>query len=151
MVIFGFSKKRFEYLFIILSGLPRIDAFPIEELSFKARDPISGELKEFSIKQETNISCPIGLNQAQQYGNGLGLSPLRDFFYNHTKQLHKPCYEDWNVIPTAGNTDSLYKMLSLFLSRVSLFSWLAGVIQLRSRPSQPLDSIFSQLILMKKA
>ncbi|KAJ9083663.1 hypothetical protein DSO57_1032538 [Entomophthora muscae] len=100
----------------LASGLPRIDAFPIEELSFKARDPISGELKEFNISKEPDSSCPIGLNQAQQYGNGLGITPLRDFFRHHTKQLHKPCYEDWDVIPTAGNTDSLYKMLSLFLS-----------------------------------
>ncbi|KAJ9071810.1 Aromatic/aminoadipate aminotransferase 1 [Entomophthora muscae] len=94
----------------LASGLPRIDAFPIEELSFKARDPISGELKEFIISKETDSSCPIGLNQAQQYGNGLGLSPLREFSCIHTKQLHKPCYQDWDVIPTTGNTDSLYKI-----------------------------------------
>ncbi|KAI0244836.1 U3 snoRNP protein [Massospora cicadina] len=87
----------------------------LEEISFKAKDPISGELKEYKVSQEAGPDCPIGLNQAQQYGNGLGLAPLRDFFRQHTQQLHKPCYQDWDVIPTAGNTDSLYKMLSLFL------------------------------------
>ncbi|KAJ9090348.1 Aromatic/aminoadipate aminotransferase 1 [Entomophthora muscae] len=145
-------NRLYTDLFLNVSlGLPRIDAFPIEELSFKARDPISGELKEFIISKETDSSCPIGLNQAQQYGNGLGLSPLREFVCIHTKQLHKPCYQDWDVIPTTGNTDSLYKISFHYSFRLAiLFLLLVGAIQQLLKLFLTLVFSCFQLILMTK-
>ncbi|KAI9296620.1 PLP-dependent transferase [Neoconidiobolus thromboides FSU 785] len=99
----------------LASGLPRVDSFPIEEISIKVRDPVDNVLKEYVINKEEEES--IGLNQAQQYGNGKGNLKLMKYFYEHTNLIHQPKYKNWNVIPSAGNTDALYKMLILFFKR----------------------------------
>lgn len=99
----------------LASGLPRSDGFPISEVSIKVRDPVTFELVEHRIGRTSSEETVIGLDTAQQYGNGLGLPSLRSFFNTHVQALHKPKYSNWDVVCTSGNTDSLHKTLSMFL------------------------------------
>lgn len=99
----------------LASGLPRADGFPISELSIKVKDPVTFELVEHKIGRSSDEDTVVGLDSAQQYGNGLGLPSLRSFFYDHVQALHKPKYSNWDVICTSGNTDSLHKVFSMFL------------------------------------
>ncbi|KAJ2725020.1 hypothetical protein GGI07_001589 [Coemansia sp. Benny D115] len=102
------------------AGLPHPSTFPIATLTASIAQPGASVLDETKDKQLVSIharhasSAVEGLEKFLQYGNGRGMSSYAAFVRQHTQQVHKPLYEDWDVILSAGNTDAFVKALMLF-------------------------------------
>ncbi|OLY80134.1 Aromatic amino acid aminotransferase [Smittium mucronatum] len=54
------------------------------------------------------------LDRLLQYGGGLGIKSMMDFFTQHMEQIHSPKYEGWSIVPSVGSTDALGKAIDLF-------------------------------------
>ncbi|PVU94155.1 hypothetical protein BB561_002775 [Smittium simulii] len=105
-------------------GLPNPDLFPFSEFSTQVVKPASSfendnvELLNVSFSRNTKINSQLEpLKGFMQYGGGLGVTSLVNFFYNHMKQIHQPKYDNWSVILSAGSTDALNKVTELFMEQ----------------------------------
>ncbi|KAG0237922.1 hypothetical protein BGW42_008022 [Actinomortierella wolfii] len=108
-------------------GLPHPSTFPFTELASVIKSVPTGSvpIKESKEDKTETISVPLAptrgkaesLAASLQYGNGLGMPSLRNFCKTHIESMHKPQYQDWEVIMTCGNTDAFTKALALLLNR----------------------------------
>ncbi|KAI1293421.1 hypothetical protein EDD11_008370 [Mortierella claussenii] len=57
------------------------------------------------------------LSASLQYGLGTGIKSLREFCKEHVNQMHRPQYQDWEVVLSAGNTDAFAKALNMLCNR----------------------------------
>lgn len=57
----------------------------------------------------------MDLAHAQQYSRPMGFQPLRQAFRDLTVLLHQPKYDDFEQIPTGGNTDATTKIFKALL------------------------------------
>ncbi|OWB71645.1 hypothetical protein B5S31_g1336 [[Candida] boidinii] len=118
-------------------GLPRPEYFPWNELSAssplppfangitshctssKGKDP-KDSIATIIYKNQFstgNAAADIELSRALQYGESAGFTELVEFIREHTKILHHVPHGDWNVILTAGNTQSIDSTIRTFCDR----------------------------------
>ncbi|KAG0366314.1 hypothetical protein BGZ54_005544 [Gamsiella multidivaricata] len=113
-------------------GLPHPSTFPFYSLSaeVKSMDPT---LNAESATNNTKAASALGdlvtvphgpqpgkienLSASLQYGIGTGIKSLREFCKEHVNQMHRPQYQDWDVILSAGNTDAFAKTIAMLCSR----------------------------------
>ncbi|KAF9436188.1 hypothetical protein BGZ76_004604 [Entomortierella beljakovae] len=112
-------------------GLPHPSNFPFYSLSadIKSMSPtsqVNGDKdgKSESVSDDV-VAVPHGpqpgkaenLSAALQYGLGTGIKSLREFCKEHVNQMHRPQYQDWDVVLSAGNTDAFAKAISMLCNR----------------------------------
>ncbi|KAF9399711.1 hypothetical protein BGX21_005745 [Mortierella sp. AD011] len=115
-------------------GLPHPSNFPFYSLSsdIASMKPVGQNVKNVAVVNEKatsvlseNVVVPHGpqpgkvenLSSALQYGIGTGMASLRGFCKEHVSQMHRPKYQDWDVILSAGNTDGFAKAVSMLCNR----------------------------------
>lgn len=59
----------------------------------------------------------MDLARALQYSQGTGQIELLTFAKEHTEMIHHPPYKDWDVLMTAGNTNSIDTCMRMLLNR----------------------------------
>ncbi|EEB08175.1 aromatic aminotransferase [Schizosaccharomyces japonicus yFS275] len=110
----------------LAGGLPHSDYFPIRTLSTAVYRPDGKPennnvskipLQELSLGMEPTEDNDFGLSQGLQYGQGFGALQLAAFVKEHTRIVHQPKYEGWDVMLTAGNTNALDTCLRMLLNR----------------------------------
>ncbi|KAG9321112.1 hypothetical protein KVV02_007341 [Mortierella alpina] len=114
------------------SGLPHPSNFPFHSLSAEVTrlNPTAKTIKPtvIGVKSQTAVdlvTVPHGaqpgkaenLTDSLQYGLGTGIESLRTFCKDHVSQMHRPQYQDWDVVLSAGNTDALTKAISMLCNR----------------------------------
>lgn len=99
-------------------GLPMPSLFPFDNLEVQTRVPPFEEGPDEVISNDKHVKvslkktyqegdnkhADIPLAVSLQYGLTEGNNTLRGFLKEHTKMIHKPQYEDWDLILTIGNT-----------------------------------------------
>lgn len=121
-------------------GLPLPSLFPFSKLTVEGLAPPfahgidfsklgqagrEDELKLDIFKSPSDLDKQAGkdghagivLDQALQYNSSTCLAPLHDFIVEHTRLIHAPKYEDWDIIVTNGNAHSWDTTLRLFADR----------------------------------
>ncbi|KAL6943546.1 hypothetical protein ACO0OE_003434 [Hanseniaspora uvarum] len=115
----------------LAGGMPHESMFPFKHVSVKYRDTpgVLGELDGSSIAEnESSKSYEIPLYsddsvkeqqcdiaRAFQYSDTVGLESLRQFTRSIVKKVNTPIYDNWDVLITAGSSDSLSKVCDLFV------------------------------------
>ncbi|KAG7194506.1 uncharacterized protein KQ657_004721 [Scheffersomyces spartinae] len=110
-------------------GLPLADYFPYNKISAEIPTPgFEGgigapiteanktEIEVYRLK-ENNGPNQIELARSLQYGYTEGHKEIVDFLKEHTKMIHKPVYDEWDLICTVGNTEAWDSTLRTFTSR----------------------------------
>ncbi|KAJ2800280.1 hypothetical protein H4R20_004121 [Coemansia guatemalensis] len=104
------------------AGLPHPSTFPFAQIGAtvaqagtSVEDPHSDKLDVSVMRNESETV--EGLAKFLQYGNGRGVPSYAKFVQEHTERVHKPRYEDWDVVVSQGNTDAFVKALMLFCER----------------------------------
>jgi len=110
-------------------GLPLSDYFPVNKVTVDIPVPsfsngIGAELTdetkttvEVYKKKADNGPNQIELARSLQYGFTEGQPELVEFLRVHTETIHKPRYEDWDLIASVGNTESWESTLRTFCTR----------------------------------
>ncbi|OWB84862.1 aromatic-amino-acid protein [[Candida] boidinii] len=118
-------------------GLPRPEFFPWNEISassplppfvngitshctsVKGKDPKDSLATTIYKNQFStgDAAADIELNRALQYSDSAGFSELVDFIKEHNKIVHHIPHGDWNVILTAGSTQSIDSTIRTFCDR----------------------------------
>ncbi|KAG0210046.1 Aromatic/aminoadipate aminotransferase 1 [Mortierella sp. GBA30] len=115
-------------------GLPHPSTFPFYSLSADVKgmrpapapvtnsSPVKAQTVQSSAEVVTVPHAPQpgkveSLTASLQYGLGTGIKSLREFCKEHVNQMHRPQYQDWDVILSAGNTDAFAKAVSLVCNR----------------------------------
>lgn len=111
-------------------GLPLPELFPFNSIEvdslappFKRGINVLPETEEENLKISIGKSSTTGkypdlpISTALQYGLSSGAPPLVDFIKEHTRIIHSPPYEDWEVILTVGNTQGWDSTLRTFTNR----------------------------------
>lgn len=109
----------------LAGGLPNPEYFPIREIdaeipainSWKKDSSNSGKLDTVSVPMSSSDSDVLPLSVALQYGQGSGAALLAQFLKEHTRIIHNPPYEGWNIIMTTGNTSCLDIALRMLTNR----------------------------------
>ncbi|KAJ2763622.1 hypothetical protein IWQ56_004788, partial [Coemansia nantahalensis] len=104
------------------AGLPHPDMFPIARITASVAQPGCSAADESADKVDVSVAkgasgVTEGLERFLQYGNGRGIASYLDFAREHTARIHKPVYEDWDVVVSQGNTDAFAKTLEMFCER----------------------------------
>ena len=110
-------KKLYEHMnntdmISLGGGLPNPKTFIFSSINFNCYKNNSSKYN--SRIDNTSIS-PI--YKCLQYGTGKGLSEYYKIVYNLTRVFHSPIYNEWDVIPSAGNTDALDKIIRLLFNK----------------------------------
>ncbi|SCU90818.1 LAFA_0F00364g1_1 [Lachancea sp. 'fantastica'] len=119
-----------ENLVFLAGGMPMADLFPWNEISAKSPLPRHGSTFE-SMKQlqdsdvcetmvrktEGTVNGDIPLARSLQYGHTAGQPELVAFLKEHTKMYHDMQYSDWQLITSAGNTQSWEATLRVFCDK----------------------------------
>ncbi|ORZ26996.1 pyridoxal phosphate-dependent transferase [Lobosporangium transversale] len=110
-------------------GLPHPSTFPFYSLSAEIKSVAPTILNDTSGKTSSAtsdlVTVPHGpqpgkvesLSASLQYGLGTGIKSLREFCKEHINQMHRPQYQDWDVLLSAGNTDSYSKAIAMLCNR----------------------------------
>lgn len=112
-------------------GLPLPDLFPFTNVSVDTLAPpfargidVAPQSADESLhvavyKGKADIKHPndIPLETALQYGSSAGNFQLTDFLKEHTKLIHNPKYEDWDVVMSVGNTQAWDSTIRTFTNR----------------------------------
>lgn len=112
-------------------GLPLPDLFPFSSIQVESLAPpfangidVKPQSKEeelvFNIaKNRADISheADFPLETALQYGSSAGNADLINFLKEHTKTIHNPKYEDWDIVMSVGNTQAWDATLRNFTNR----------------------------------
>ncbi|KAF8932479.1 pyridoxal phosphate-dependent transferase [Dissophora ornata] len=108
-------------------GLPHPSTFPFYSLSsdVKSMKPVSAVSEKASSTVADVVTVPHGpqagkaenLSASLQYGLGTGIKSLREFCKEHVNRMHRPQYQDWDVVLSAGNTDAFSKAISMLCNR----------------------------------
>ncbi|KAG0214377.1 Aromatic/aminoadipate aminotransferase 1 [Mortierella sp. GBA30] len=114
------------------SGLPHPSTFPFQSLSAEVKriNPTIKAIKPTVVGASSQTSVDLvtvphgpqpgkaeNLSDSLQYGLGSGMESLRMFCKEHVNQVHRPQYQDWDVVLSAGNTDAFAKALSMLCNR----------------------------------
>ncbi|KAF9984102.1 hypothetical protein BGZ65_000987 [Modicella reniformis] len=134
----GASRKKglLKGLFKFMTGFPHPSTFPFYSLSaeVKSMAPAGASPaihntvsngKTNSIHSHETVTVPHGpllgkaesLSTSLQYGIGTGIESLRQFCKEHVNRMHRPQYQDWDVITSAGNTDAFAKVILMLCNR----------------------------------
>ncbi|KAF9572601.1 Aromatic/aminoadipate aminotransferase 1 [Mortierella alpina] len=70
-----------------------------------------------TVPHEAQPGKAENLTDSLQYGLGTGIESLRMFCKEHVNQMHRPQYQDWEVVLSAGNTDAFAKAISMLCNR----------------------------------
>ncbi|KAJ2082841.1 hypothetical protein H4R24_001299 [Coemansia sp. RSA 988] len=104
------------------AGLPHPSTFPFGQISATVAQ--AGTSVEDAHAEKLDVSVMRngsetveGLTKFLQYGNGRGVASYARFVQEHAERVHKPRYEDWDVVVSQGNTDAFVKALMLFCDR----------------------------------
>ncbi|KAG7813595.1 hypothetical protein KL921_001141 [Ogataea angusta] len=100
---------RFGRIISLGAGLPHPDCFPLKSVSFDFLSPKTG----FSTTEKVEVPDNELLYEALQYTSGRGTSYFDEFSKKHIETYHKPLYNDWDIVVTAGATQSLDAVLRL--------------------------------------
>lgn len=102
-------------------GLPDPAFFPFSGIDITV--PKTGHWTD-GVEESLHISkfgstapATMDLARGLQYSQGTGQVELMQFAREHTEMIHHPPYEDWGVMMTAGNTNSIDTCLRMFLNR----------------------------------
>lgn len=112
-------------------GLPHPSNFPFASLSSEVKsmgpngDSPSANGTGSNGKTHDHVVVPFdrqpgkaeSLTVSLQYGLGAGVESLRLFCKEHINQFHRPQYQDWDVIISAGNTDAFAKAIPMLCNR----------------------------------
>lgn len=127
-------KGLLEYFFrpdltYLAGGLPLSDYFPFDKISCDSPSPpfangigaqVTNEDKtviDVFKKKAKNDPHMIELARSLQYGRTEGQPELVEYFKEHTRLVHNPPYQDWNLISSVGNTQSWDATLRTFVTR----------------------------------
>ncbi|KAF5101887.1 hypothetical protein D0Z03_000506 [Geotrichum reessii] len=110
-------------------GLPTPDLFPFNSLEFDSLAPpfkngidvlpqceedlLRVKIDKYTPPESTDLSLAITL----QYGPSFGHPQIVNFIKEHTKLIHSPKYEDWDIILSVGNTQAWDATLRTFTNR----------------------------------
>ncbi|KAF9364951.1 Aromatic/aminoadipate aminotransferase 1 [Mortierella sp. NVP85] len=117
-------------------GLPHPSTFPFSSLSVEVKSvfqteaspAVDGAVPNGKV-QPAQDHCAVtvphapvpgkaeSLSATLQYGIGLGLESLRQFCKEHVNRMHRPQYQDWDVVISAGNTDAFSKVIPMLCNR----------------------------------
>ncbi|KAF9960823.1 Aromatic/aminoadipate aminotransferase 1 [Mortierella alpina] len=113
-------------------GLPHPSTFPFHSLSAEVTrlTPTAKIAKPAVIDTTSQAAVDLvtvpheaqpgkaeNLTDSLQYGLGTGIESLRMFCKEHVNQMHRPQYQDWEVVLSAGNTDAFAKAISMLCNR----------------------------------
>lgn len=111
-------------------GLPLSDYFPFNKVTADIPTPsfsqgigadIIGENKttiEVFKRANDNLEPKqVELARSLQYGFTEGPKELLEFLKEHTEMIHKPKYDDWDLIVSVGNTEAWESTLRTFCTR----------------------------------
>ena len=110
-------------------GLPLPELFPFNSISvdslaapFKRGINVLPEnenehLKVDIAKNHIDGSSDIPLSVSLQYGVSSGSPQIIDFIKEHTRLVHSPVYQDWEVILSVGNTQGWDSTIRTFTNR----------------------------------
>ncbi|KAF9927957.1 hypothetical protein FBU30_002745 [Linnemannia zychae] len=109
-------------------GLPHPSTFPFHSLTTQITSLHPQTMPQQKTKEQQAdhlVTVPLGpqpdkvesLSSSLQYGVGTGIKSLRDFCREHVRSMHRPQYQDWDVILSAGNTDAFSKSIALLCNR----------------------------------
>lgn len=112
-------------------GLPLPDLFPFSSIQVESLAPpftngidIKPQSKEEELvyeikksKAEVTHEADYALENALQYGNSAGSDSLIEFLKEHTRTIHNPKYEDWDIVMSVGNTQAWDATLRNFTNR----------------------------------
>lgn len=116
--LFAFKAEGVSYL---AGGLPLPSAFAWDSLSATTTSPpfVNG-ITEMGLEAENGIKVTVDetselpISVALQYGLSTGPAPLMKFLKEHTDMIHKLPYEDYDIVLTAGTTQSWCSCLRTF-------------------------------------
>ncbi|ODV83996.1 hypothetical protein CANARDRAFT_201835 [[Candida] arabinofermentans NRRL YB-2248] len=103
---------RFGKIISLGAGLPHPDCFPIKNISIDSLSPNSNFIKTESNSVHMDDKDEK-LYEALQYTSGRGTSYLDPWCHDHIEKYHKPKYNDWDSLLSAGATQSLESVLRL--------------------------------------
>ncbi|KAF9933462.1 hypothetical protein BGZ67_004286 [Mortierella alpina] len=106
-------------------GLPHPSTFPFYSLASEVKSmgpvvPVKGQQPSAELVTVPHAPQPDkteSLTATLQYGLGTGIKSLREFCKEHVNQMHRPQYQDWDVILSAGNTDAFAKAVAMVCNR----------------------------------
>lgn len=110
-------------------GLPMPDLFPFNSIEVDSlAAPFPRGINVIPENEEEHLKISIGKNPVQgssdiplsvalQYGPSSGSPELIQFIKEHTKIMHSPLYEDWDVTLTVGNTQAWDATIRTFTAR----------------------------------
>lgn len=112
-------------------GLPLADYFPFNKVSADIPTPpfVDGIGAQVTDADKSVVEVykradlnkmedkQIELARSLQYGYTEGAPEIVDFLKEHTEQIHKIPYQDWNLIASVGNTQSWDATLRTFVTR----------------------------------
>lgn len=112
-------------------GLPLPDLFPFNAVKIDTLAPpftrgidVAPESPEEALEVVVAKSVAqlehdrdIPLETALQYGSSAGNAQITDFLREHTRIIHNPKYEDWDLVMSVGNTQAWDSTLRTFTTR----------------------------------
>ena len=110
-------------------GLPLPELFPFNSIEVDSLAPpftrgihVLPENDDELLKIKIDKYMPPGsldvpLSVSLQYGPSAGSHQLLDFIKEHTRAIHSPQYQDWDVILSVGNTQSWDSTIRTFTNR----------------------------------
>ncbi|KAF9959954.1 hypothetical protein BGZ70_008728 [Mortierella alpina] len=105
-------------------GLPHPSTFPFFTLASEVKSmapvaPLKGQpsAELVTVPHSPQPGKTESLTVSLQYGLGTGITSLREFCKEHVNRMHRPQYQDWDVILSAGNTDAFAKAVAMVCNR----------------------------------
>ncbi|KAH8650026.1 pyridoxal phosphate-dependent transferase [Xylariales sp. PMI_506] len=106
----------YEGMISFAGGLPHPSLFPVHNVSFGVSTPDhSAERLQLNVSNEQDSA--VQLAKFLQYGNCTGNDDLRKWCMEFTKRIHKPQYEDVEVLLHPGNTNAWSKVVGLLCEK----------------------------------
>ena len=92
----------------LAGGLPSPLAFPIEQVHLTLKHGV-----------QVDITEPATIAKSQQYmldSGGWGYAPLLEWLRAHVAEQHRPQYDEWGVLVSAGNADAMQRVWETLLN-----------------------------------
>ncbi|AMD22181.1 HGL159Wp [Eremothecium sinecaudum] len=111
-------------IIFLAGGLPRSKFFPWDNLSVESPASLPDSCQGVGLvnttvgKDDVDRSVPdIPLSRSLQYGYSGGQPELIKFLREHTKRIHNPQYNGWDITISIGNTSGWESTLRIFCDR----------------------------------
>ncbi|VVT48567.1 uncharacterized protein SAPINGB_P001842 [Magnusiomyces paraingens] len=112
-------------------GLPLPDLFPFNSLKVETLNPpFSRGIDVFPESSDEALEVVVAKSRAQiehdhdipletalQYGSSAGNTQIVEFLREHTRIIHSPKYQDWDIVMSVGNTQAWDSTLRTFTTR----------------------------------